>query len=392
MEEKHIAVRWAVFRSGHGPYDDYRITAIAAAPTDRERFSASIRFLALAFHSDLEMPPQGKEVFLFWQLAPKEWALALVIDDPDLAGRRRGLEYLVLILSEEQLRQLGGTPIPVMSGGAFWSAIRRKAMAGEEEPLPLAMPEIPEIAPNNTPLTPLPLELPASQENLERLREFLMRLASAGRTIPFATWWPSNRTPPRGVFSTLLRAPSQRLPGRAETKELAATLTSELIAALPQASADDEAQRDLIHVLSGDADQLAHQVGETMRLGENLDVADWQNRTGEAAGIAARLSRNVKALAQRGGLRAETVSELARIGTEYQRLEFVLERLPSPFKPALLPEQEEDTRPAEPAPVSRKLVLALIGVVLFVSGWGLGYLTAPQSANRTTAGVPASNP
>ena len=330
------------------------------------------------------MPPQGKEVFLFWQLAPKEWALALVIDDPELSGRRRGLEYLVMILSEEQLRQLGGTPIPVMSGGAIWSAIRRKAMAGEEEPLALALPEIPEVVPNSSPLTPLPLELPASQENLERLRAFLMRLAAAGRTIPFATWWPSNRTPPRGVFSTLLRAPSQRLPGRGETKELAATLTTELLAALPQAT-DDEAQRDLIQALSTDADQLASLVGETMRLGENLEVADWQNRTGESAGIAARLSRNVKALAQRGGLPAETVSELARIGTEYQRLEFVLERLPSPFKPALLPEAEESTAPIEPAPVSRKLVLALIGVVLFVSGWGLGYLTAPQAARSGTS-------
>ena len=215
-----LMLRWAVFRSGQGPYDDYRITALAANPTDRERFSSSIRFLSLAFHSDLEMPPQGREVFLFWQLAPKEWALALVLDDPDLVGRRRGLEYLVLVLDDDQLGRLGGTPLPVMGIGAIWSAIRRKAMMGEEQMLPWALPE--EEAPvPGLPLGSLPSELPATPESLERLRQYLVQLATQGKTIPFATWWPSARTAPRGVFSTLLRAPSMRLPGRGETKEAA---------------------------------------------------------------------------------------------------------------------------------------------------------------------------
>lgn len=379
MEAAQLQARWAVFRSGHGPYDDYRITALAAAPADRERFSSSIRFLALAFHSDLEMPPQGKEVFLFWQLAPKEWALALVIDDPDLAGRRRGLEYLVLILSEEQLQQLGGTPLPVMGSGAFWSALRRQALAGDEHLLPLSVPEIPSVVPNPSACTPLSPELPATPENLERLRAFLIQLAAAGRTVSFATWWPSNRTPPLHVFTTLLRAPSQRLPGRGETKERAAALAAELLATLPNTNEADLTQTELIQTLRHDTDQVAHLVGETMRLGESLDSDEWQRRNGEGAGLAARLARNIKALVQRGGLPDETATALARLGTEYERLEFTLERLPSPFRPKVLPEDTLWESSPEPSPVSRKLLLLAIGLALFLAGWGLGYLTAPQA-------------
>lgn len=374
-----LLARWAVFRSGHGPYDDYRITALAADPADRERFSSSVRFLALAFHSDLEMPPQGKEVFLFWQLAPKEWALALVLDDPDLVGRRRGLEYLVLVLGDDQLKQLGGTPLPAMERGRHWAELRRRGLAGEEVLLPLELTELPQEEASGL-VVPLPGELPATAESMERLRHYLLQLAASGRTVSFATWWPSNRTAPRGVFSTLLRAPAQRLPGRGETKERAAQLAAQLLAHLP-ASAEDEVQGELIHVLRRDADHLAHLVGETMRFGENLETEQWHARNGEGAAIAARLARNIKALVQRGGLPEELEAALAQLDTEAGRLEFTLERLPSPFRPPLLPE-EAPSAATEALPISRKLLLFAIGLALFLAGWGLGYLMAPSAAPR----------
>ena len=127
MSEGHIGVQWAVFRSGRGPYDDYKVTAMVAdgSADTKERLSESIRFLCHGFYSDIEMPSEENKVFFFWQIRKDLWALSRITDDKELAGQRRGVEYLHLLLPAEQLLNMGG-PLTLMSADAVWDAIRTK--------------------------------------------------------------------------------------------------------------------------------------------------------------------------------------------------------------------------------------------------------------------------
>lgn len=394
MSDGHIGVQWAVFRSGRGPYDDYKVTAMVAdgSADTKERLAESIRFLCHGFYSDIEMPGPDNQVFFFWQIRKDLWALTRITDDKELAGQRRGVEYLHLLLPSEQLLKMGG-PLTLMDTETVWTAVQDKARAQDWTLLQL-QPRAEVTPPTAGVPEPLAPELPFTPDNVARLRRWLQALLAANQFSTFATWWPSTRPTPRGVFSVVLRAPSLLLPGRGEIKQLADRLGAELIGALPSPHPDDEPTRELTQSLTQDATQLADQVGETMRLGETLEPDDWRKRTSDGAGLSARIVRNLKALALRETLADEGVETLARIGREYARLEFGLEKQPPPFRPKFLPELEEapedDTLPE--SPLSRPVVLAICAIGLFAAGWGLGYLTAPQSGHASpSSGVTSSN-
>lgn len=387
MSEEHIGVQWAVFRSGRGPYDDYKVTAMVADGTSdtKERLAESIRFLCHSFYSDIELPAEDNKVFFFWQIRKDLWALSRITDDKELAGQRRGVEYLHLLLPAEQLLKMGG-PLTLMGAEAVWEALRSKARVNDFTLLQLQPPPPQKTGGSNIP-EPLAPELPFNPENEAKLKRWLHSLLAANQFATFATWWPSTRPTPRGVFSVILRAPSMLLPGRGEIKQLADRLGAELIGVLPSPHADDEPTRELTQGLALDATTLADQVGETMRLGETMDPDEWRKRTSDGAGVAGRLTRNIKALALRGTASEETVETLARIGREYARLEFGLEKQPAPFRPQLLPELEAapDDEALDVRPVNQKVVMALVGIGLFAAGWGLGHMTASQANKSSTA-------
>jgi hypothetical protein len=389
MSEEHIGVQWAVFRSGRGPYDDYKVTAMVADGTadTKERLSESIRFLCHGFYSDIEMPGPDNKVFFLWQIRKDLWALTRITDDKELSGQRRGVEYLHLLMPSEQLLRLGG-PLTLMGADAVWETVQAKARAQDWTLLLLAPP--PPAPPHTSPIPePLAPELSFTPENQAKLQRWLESLLAANQFATFTTWWPSTKPTPRGVFSVVLRAPSMLLPGRGELKQLADRLASELMGALPSDQVEDE----LMHALAQDATQLADHVGETMRRAEMLEPEEWRQRTSTGAGMAARVSRNLKALSLRESLPDESLDTLARVGREYARLEFGLEKQPPPFRPKLLPELEElpDDESLPASPLSRPVVLALVGMGLFAAGWGLGYLTAPQAARSATSGVTSAN-
>lgn len=388
MSDEHIGVQWAVFRSGRGPYDDYKVTAMVADGTadTKERLAESIRFLCHSFYSDIELPAEDNKVFFFWQIRKDLWALSRITDDKELAGQRRGVEYLHLLLPAEQLLKMGG-PLTLMSADAVWDALRSKAQQQDFTLIQLQPPP-PTKATNAAVPEPLAPELPFNPENEAKLKRWLHSLLAANQFATFATWWPSTRPTPRGVFSVVLRAPSMLLPGRGEIKQLADRLGAELIGALPVHHADDEPTRELTLGLTQDASGLADQVGETMRLGESMDPDEWRKRTSDGAGVAGRIARNVKALALRNTLPDDTVETLARIGREYARLEFGLEKQPPPFRPQFLPELEGPPvdESLDVRPVNQKVVLALVGIGLFAAGWGLGTLTSSQPARTSATG------
>jgi hypothetical protein len=393
MSNGHIGVQWAVFRSGRGPYDDYKVTAMVAdgSADTQERLSESIRFLCHSFYSDIEMPAEDNKVFFFWQIRKDLWALSRITDDKELAGQRRGVEYLHLLMPSEQLLKMGG-PLALMNTDAIWDAVRSKARAQDMTVLQL---QPPPYRPLNGvgALEPLAPELPFSPENEAKLRHWLLQLLASNQFATFATWWPSTKPTPRGVFSVVLRAPSMLLPGRGEIKQMADRLGAELIGALPAAHPDDVLTTELVQLLSQDATELADQIGETMRLGETMEPDAWRQRTSEGAGVAARIARNLKALGLRATASEETVETLARIGREYSRMEFGLEKQPPPFRPQLLPELDAaDSDPLPSSPLSRPLTIVLGAIILFLAGWGLGYLTAPQATRPSaTNSQPSSN-
>ena len=395
MSDEHIGVQWAVFRSGRGPYDDYKVTSMVAegGPGVQESLTESIRFVCHGFYSDIELPSVEQKVFFFWQIRKDLWALSRITDDQELAGQRRGVEFLLLFLSSEQVLRMGG-PLTLMGADAVWEAIQEKSR-GQDTTLLLLTPP-PPVAKAAEPTVPEQLapELPFSPASEAMLQRWLHSLMAVSQFATFATWWPSTRPTPRGVFSVVLRAPSLLLPGRGEIKQLADRLSAELVGALPPTLVDDAATRELTQTLAQDANLLADHVGETMRLGDTLEPGDWRARTSEGAGLGARMARNLKALALRGTLSEETVETVARIGREYARLELGLEKQPPPFRPRLLPEFDDpqNNEPPTMAPLSRPLVLALCALVFFAAGWGLGYLTAPQAARPSaTSGVSSTN-
>nr|WP_309691416.1 hypothetical protein [Armatimonas sp.] len=395
MSEGHIGVQWAVFRSGRGPYDDYKVTAMVAdgSADTKERLSESIRFLCHGFYSDIEMPSEENKVFFFWQIRKDLWALSRITDDKELAGQRRGVEYLHLLLPAEQLLNMGG-PLTLMGADAVWDAIRTKGQLQDLTLLNLQPPPPPASTASAAIPEPLAPELPFTPANEAALKRWLQQLLVANQFATFATWWPSTRPTPRGVFSVVLRAPSLLLPGRGEIKQLADRLAAELIGALPSPHPDDVLALELTQLLTQDASELADQVGETMRLGETLEPDVWRQRTSEGAGTAARIARNLKALGIRSTVANEAVESMARMGREYARLEFGLEKQPAPFRPQFLPELEELAAddPLTTSAINRPLVLALCAIMLFVAGWGLGYLTAPQQARSSAnSGVSSSN-
>ena len=394
MSTGHIGVQWAVFRSGRGPYDDYKVTAMVAdgSADTTERLSESIRFLCHSFYSDIEMPAADSKVFFFWQIRKDLWALSRITDDKDLAGQRRGVEYLHLLMPSEHLLRMGG-PLALMNTDAVWDAIRSKAHLHDMTVLELQPLPVRPVHSSGT-LELLPPELPYNPANEAKLKHWLMQLLATNQLATFATWWPSMQPTPRGVFSVVLRAPSMLLPGRGEIKQMADRLGSELIGVLPAPHPEDSLTTELTQLLRQDATALADQIGETMRLGETMEPDTWRQRTSEGAGIAARIARNLKALGLRSVIAEDTVETLAHLGREYTRLEFGLEKQPPPFRPKLLPEMEQlaDMDPMPTSPLSRPLALVLSAIILFLAGWGLGYMTAPQ-ANRPSArsGVPSSN-
>ena len=387
MSDEHIGVQWAIFRSGRGPYDDYKVTAMVAdgSADTKERLAESIRFLCHNFYSDIELPAEDNKVFFFWQIRKDLWALSRITDDKELAGQRRGVEYLHLLLPAEQLLRMGG-PLTLMGADAVWDTLRSKGQAQDFTLLQLQPPPPTKTASTGVP-EPLAPELPFNPENEAKLKRWLHALLAANQFSTFATWWPSTRPTPRGVFSVVLRAPSMLLPGRGEIKQLADRLGAELIGILPSPHADDEPARELTQGLTQDATSLADQVAETMRLGESMDPDEWRKRTSDGAGVAGRVARNIKALALRNTVSEETIESLARIGRDYARLEFGLEKQPPPFRPQLLPELEAlpEDESLDARPVNRKVVLALVGIGLFAAGWGLGTLTAPQGAHPSAS-------
>ncbi len=394
MSDGHIGVQWAVFRSGRGPYDDYKVTAMVAdgSADTKERLAESIRFLCHGFYSDIEMPAPENQVFFFWQIRKDLWALTRITDDKELAGQRRGVEYLHLLLPSEQLLKMGG-PLSLMGMESVWGAIQAKARVQDWTLLQL-QPLPPVVRTATTTPEPLAPELPFTPQNEAKVRRWLQALLDVNQFATFATWWPSTKPTPRGVFSVVLRAPSLLLPGRGEIKQLADRLGAELIGTLPSPHSDDEPTRELTQALSQDATALADQVGETMRLGDILEADDWRKRNSEGAGLAARIARNLKALALREILAEESVETLARIGREYTRLEFGLEKQPAPFRPQLFPDTEEapSDEQLSDSPFSRPLVLAICAIGLFLAGWGLGHLTATKAPSSATgSGVTSSN-
>ena len=400
-------LRWIVLFTGQKATDDYEPTAsLGSDPA----LVQEVTEVSLAFHphTEIRMFPQNGDALLFYRAktAPV-WILTRVTTAPNPDGVRTSLEYAGLVLSDEDLRQLGGDPFAIC-GGRLLDAVRREFLSGSRDAVTASTATpLPDDSDIQKTLAPMDAATP---ENLGRLARHVAARASERQPVPsFATWWPSSNPVPEGYFDVVLRTVASRALSLRDVTAAVAALAVEIKAALPNTPTGDAVLAELTRNILAGAEGARQAISLAGSGADNDSPALFRDHLAVAERFAAQTTVDIDSLVTRVGttLSAAQVDRLKAIADHGRDLARDLPRVrhPNPFARARVDDESlasegvssgnrsgDEARPSATSSSRRRFALAgiLLSLAVVITLLSRRAIPPPISVRQSSSALTRS--
>lgn len=333
--ENFLSLPWAAFCTGNTPTDDYQAVHSVDAKLG---FVQEATRLCQTFHSacQTEAPPE-KPVVLFWRSVSGEWVLTRVTHTSKGTGARTALDYYSVAMNRTAFREVGHNPMIALQTDLF-DQVREQHAQGHLQPVlfPLTLARKLRPVPEGTEELSHQFEVggrfAADSRHQQALERYCDLVTNDSRMPPtFATWWPSGRNTPEGVFHIVLQAESEASP-----RQVAFALNAAVKEVLPDPLAGDASTSTLFQKIYAAAGKIQSLVDAALQNANSDAPEEWEERFGNASQEALLISADLLSYSKKlkGVIEADVSEQLNDLSSRYDHFSQVLARWKhQPFRP-----------------------------------------------------------